>query len=638
MKSCKKILLQLGLALLLSAAMLPLPAQMPDFAWAVSTGGSLTDEGMTVVIDSQGNAYCAGFHQQAADLDPGVAVLSAPGPGIHIQKLDPAGNLLWAVNYASTGFFYCYDLALDANGNLLAVGTFTGTIDFDPSAGLSNLTAAGGQDVFLLKLTPSGGLVFATSPLSGPGQNETPKGIALDAQGNIVIGGWFDGTADADPGTGTHMLGSSGGNDAFLARYDANGNYLWAYALGGASSDMTTDVAIDPATGQVIAIGRFAQTVDFDPGAAVSNLTATGMFDGFILQLSAAGSLISAEALTTSASGDRCNPNAIAIDPAGNRVIAGSFFGTVDLDPGPNQATTPTNGLSDMFLLKLDTAGDYLWSHNVGGIYQDDFQTCAIDANANIYVAGTYEGSLDLDPSPAQFNTPAASLKDFALCQFSPAGGFNWAAIVSSSNNDFVNQVRISPFDEVYVTGSYYQTTDFDPGAAVFNLTSVSGADAYVFKLGACQQAIHPAAQSNGNTLVATPLGATYQWLDCDNGLAVVPGATQQTWTPPASGSYAVAVTIGNCTDTSACASISLVGRAEAGSPAVRLFPNPAGTAFSLSSDLPLGDILITNTLGQVLCDLPASGACVQTIDVRRWARGMYFVSVDRVVYRLQVE
>jgi hypothetical protein len=96
---------QLVLAFLLLVSTLTLSAQMPDFAWAVSTGGAQTDEGMAVVIDSQGNAYSTGFHQQTADLDPGPAVLSAPGPGIHIQKLDPFGHLLWAVNYPSTGFF-----------------------------------------------------------------------------------------------------------------------------------------------------------------------------------------------------------------------------------------------------------------------------------------------------------------------------------------------------------------------------------------------------------------------------------------------------------------------------------------------------------------------------------------------------
>jgi hypothetical protein len=565
-------------------------------------------------------------------------VLSAPGPGIHIQKLDPFGHLLWAVNYPSTGFFYCYDLALDAGGNLLAAGTFTGTIDFDPGAGVANLTALGSQDMFLLKLNTSGGFVFATSPLSGAGASETPKGIALDALGYIALSGWFDGTVDADPGAGTHMLSSAGGNDAFLARYDANGNYLWAHAFGNAGTDMGTDVAVDAATGQVIAIGRFAQVVDFDPGPAVASLTATGMFDGFVLEFSAAGALISARPLSTSLSTDRCSPNAVVLDPSGNRVIAGSFFGTVDLDPGPNVASTPTNGLNDMFLLKLDGSGNYLWSHHVGGSYQDEVQTCAIDAQANIYIAGTYEGSLDLDPGPGQFTTPMASLKDFALCQFSPAGSFNWAALVGSSNNDFVNQVRISPFDEVFVTGAYYQNTDFDPSAAVFNLSAVSGADAYVFKLGSCRQPILPNAQVSGNALVATPLGATYQWLDCDNALAAVPAATQQTWTPPASGTYAVAVTIGNCTDTSACADFTLVGRSE-GSPAtVMLYPNPAMGSFSLSSTLPLGDIEVCNLLGQVVYMLPASGASAQVIDVHDWARGVYVVRVGEVVLRLRVE
>jgi hypothetical protein len=613
------------------------PAQMPPFAWAVSTGGPLGDEGNVVIIDAQGNAYCAGFHQQTADLDPGTAVLSGPGPGIHIQKLDAAGNLIWAVNYASTGFFYCYDLAFDPAGNLVAVGTFTGTVDFDPGAGVSNLTASGSQDVFLLKLTPAGGLVFVTRAVSGGGQNEIPKGMVLDSQGNIVLAGNFDGTVDCDPGAGTTILNSTGSNDAFVAKYDANGNLLWAHGFGNTASDGVLDLTVDSA-GNLTAAGRFGATVDFDPGGGTFPLTSAGTFDGFILRLSPAGNFVWAKALTTTVTNDNCAPNAIVTDTAGNLVVGGTFFGTVDLDPSAGQAITPTHGLSDMFVLKLDSAGNYMWSFHFGGNFQDGLQTAAVDSQSNIYVAGTYEGTVDLDPGPGQFSATAVNYKDFAVCQFSPSGNFNWAAIISGTNNDFVNHIRISPQGDLFVTGAYYLTTDFDPGAGVFNLTSTSGADAFVFKLGNCSSAINPTIQVNGNVLTATPSGATYQWLDCDNGFLPVSGATQQTWSPTVSGSYAVAVTVDGCVDTSACEAVQIVGLMDAAGVEIVLSPNPAQDFVRLSADIVLEDVVVTNVLGKVMGRWAVGAGMTVVVDVRGWADGVYFVRAGTVVRKLVVD
>jgi hypothetical protein len=480
---------------------------LPPIQWARSTGGPLTDEGLAIVTDAQGNTYAAGFHQQTADIDPGPATLNAPGPGIHIQKLDPAGNLLWAVNYPSTDFFYPHDLALDAHQNLVATGTFTGTIDFDPGTGTANLTASGTHDAFLLKLTPSGTLVFAITALSGTGQNETPKAIALDPQGNITLTGWFDGTVDADPGPGTATLTGLGSHDAFIASYDSMGNHRWAHAFGSGTMDQGWDLTAD-ATGNLTAVGRFAQSIDFDPGPSTTNLTAAGTYDGYILRLTPAGTFISAQSLTNAAASDQCTPKAIATDPSGNLIIAGLFFGTVDLDPGPGTATTVTYGLNDMFLLKLDSTGAYLWSAHPGGGFQDELSTVTTDAAGNIYAAGTWEGTVDLDPGPATANHTAVNLKDFAVSQYTPAGTFTWAAIVGSNNNDFVHRIHVSPQNHLLLTGSYFTTTDFDPSPATYTLTSTSGADAYVCKYGLDIVAQDPMIQPH-TTILPNPAHET---------------------------------------------------------------------------------------------------------------------------------
>ena len=122
--------------------------------------------------------------------------------------------------------------------------------------------------------------------MGGPSQ-DFGIGVAVDAAGNVYTTGSFKGTVDFDPGAGVTNLTSAGEADVFVQKLDLSGNFVWVVGMGGPSSDLGYGVAVD-AGGNVYITGYFTGTVDFDPGAGMTNLTSVGSIDVFVLKLAAA--------------------------------------------------------------------------------------------------------------------------------------------------------------------------------------------------------------------------------------------------------------------------------------------------------------------------------------------------------------
>lgn len=156
---------------------------------------------------------------------------------------------------------------------MTTAGTFSGTVDFDPGAGVTSLTAVGGRDIFITKLDAQGGLRWAKS-IGGLGTDEV-RALAQDAAGNLYVAGSFAGQVDFDPGAGQRTLGASGATDLFLLKLTAAGELVWAKALGGATHEQATAVAVDPA-GYVYLGGFFSGTMDFDSGPDIVAVSAGG--------------------------------------------------------------------------------------------------------------------------------------------------------------------------------------------------------------------------------------------------------------------------------------------------------------------------------------------------------------------------
>ena len=144
----------------------------------------------------------------------------------------------------------------------MITGQFSITADFDPGTNTYNLTAVNGIDMFVLKMSPNGNLIWVKK--IGGNSNEIGKSITSDINGNIYTTGYFRSQTDFDPGASTYNLTNIGLRDIFIQKLDANGNFQWAKQMGGTGDDEGNSITTD-INGYVYTTGSFQRTVDFDP-------------------------------------------------------------------------------------------------------------------------------------------------------------------------------------------------------------------------------------------------------------------------------------------------------------------------------------------------------------------------------------
>ncbi|MEW6467537.1 MAG: SBBP repeat-containing protein, partial [Bacteroidota bacterium] len=457
-----------------------------NFVWARQLGGPSTDYGYAVTVDASGNVYASGYFTTTADFDPGPStynLTSAGAEDIFVSKLNSSGNFLWARRLGGSLPDMGLSVGLDAGGNVLTTGYFQGTADFDPGPLAFNLISSGSEDVFISKLDGSGNFTWACQ--FGGAAAERGTSLVLDASGNVHTVGYFQGTADFDPGPGTLNLTSGGAEDIFISKLDASGNLTWTKQIGGTSSDFGRSITLD-GSGNVHTTGSFQGTVDFDPNAGVVNRSSSGGDDIFVFKLSAAGNHVWSAAM-----GGTFNDfgASVAVDGSGNVLTTGGFQNTADFDPGPGNFFLITGFMYDIFVCKLNIAGNLVWAQQfTGGSGISDYSTAiALDASGNAHTTGYIESQVDFDPGPGTFNLWGQG----AICTFASkldaTGNFVWARqLAGAVSSEFSNSIAVDPAGNVYTTGYFHGTADFNPGPGVLNFTSVNMSyDVYVSKLDA---------------------------------------------------------------------------------------------------------------------------------------------------------
>ncbi len=390
-------------------------------------------------------------------------------------------DFVWARSVGGSADDTGVDVAVDAEGNAYIAGTFSGTADFDPGPGGYNLASAGGKDGFIVKLDRNGDFVWARS-FGGNSAAVTSYAVTLDAVGGVYVAGYYGGTVDFDPGFGSASRTSANLEDLFVLKVDVDGDFSWVVtSSGGALFDSVFDAAADPA-GNVYVAGAFEGTVDLDPGPATLNLTSAGSTDAFILALDGSGSLLWARQL----SGPQRNfCSGIALDLSGNVYCTGEFYSTVDYDPGAGIFNLTSNGLNDIFVLKLDSAGIFAWAKNMGGPFDDNGFAIAVDGGGNVYATGGFQGTVDFDPSFLTFDLTSNGSRDIFVLRMDSAGNLFWAVSMGALSTDFGLGIAADSERNVYTTGYFQSNTDFDPGPGVFNLVSGGGQDTFIQKLNA---------------------------------------------------------------------------------------------------------------------------------------------------------
>ncbi|HJN39867.1 MAG TPA: SBBP repeat-containing protein, partial [Chloroflexota bacterium] len=422
--------------------------------------------------------------------------------------MDSSGDYAWVAVFDASQGDAALGVAVDSSDNVYVTGYFEDTVDFDPGSGTNNHTSSHPNlfDVFVLKLGSSGDLVWAKS-FGGSSNNERGRAIAVDSSGNVYVTGEFHATADFDPGDDTAELTPVDGTNGYALKLDSSGDYVWAKQFGLA--DGGESIAVD-SSGNVYTTGTFTGTADFDPGDDTAELTsgAYNSKDPYVLKLDSSGNYLWVKSFVCDSS---CYSESIAVDSSGNVYTTGAFRNTVDFDPGVGTAELTATDDIDVYVSKLDSSGNYEWvRHFPGsvvsyGYYANDHgQSIAVDSSGNVYTTGYFSHTVDFDPGVGTAELTANETNsylddsDVYVSKLDSSGNYVWAKSFGGTSDDQGLAVAVDSSGNVYTTGFFQSTADFDPGAGTTNLTSNGLNDAFVSRL-----------DSTGNLGTVVPAGFT---------------------------------------------------------------------------------------------------------------------------------
>lgn len=377
-----------------------------------------------------------------------LALCQAKGQGI-------VPSFEWVKQVGGTGADAGQRLILDDTGNIYMAGEFNGTVDFDPGTGVSNLTAVGTSDAYVAKYTPAGALVWATRVGAAQGASV----MTMDASGNI------------------YMIPNGG----YIAKLNNSGVVVWSLPVNFTNIyDITTDN-----TGNVYLTGIFMGTVDFDPGPGVTNLTATATYNTFVLKLDASGALLWAKPILSNAN---AQGKGLVAGDDGYLYLTGYFQGIADFDGGTGTASLTAGSTPAAFIAKWTLAGNYVWAKttqgSTGGTAQGEKITLH-PLTGELYLMGTFTGTVDFDPGPGTSNETSNGASDIFVLRMDTSAALVWSRRMGGNSLDMPLGIAVDTTGAAYTTGVFGNlNSDFDPGPAIELLPFAGGnRDIFVSKL-----------------------------------------------------------------------------------------------------------------------------------------------------------
>lgn len=322
------------------------------------------------------------------------------------------------------------------------------------------------------------------------GEAGTQQGlsVAVDGAGNVVLAGSLFGAADFGGGP----LTSAGQSDAFLAKFDTDGNHVWSKVFGDTKAQTALDVAIDT-TGNVVVLGSFTGPIDLGGGPLVSS----GGPDMFVAKLDPQGKHIWSKGF---GSGQTLAAARATLDPTGEVLITGYFYGAVNLGGG---VLTSKAG-ADLFIVKLDSDGNHIWSKQFGGAGDQYGNGIATGTDGALVVTGSFGGTIDFGGTLLS----SAGGSDIFVAKLDPAGVHIWSKRFGDfADGQIGNSLAVDKSGGVYLGGALSGTVNF--GGKV-PLSAEGNGDAFVAKLDA-----------NGGHLWSTRFGNGANQLV--NGIAIDP-------------------------------------------------------------------------------------------------------------------
>lgn len=460
----------------------------PVLGYSTYLGGSGSDTGTAIAVDSGGNVYVTGS-TTSVNFPLASAFQSTIGStsgfmDVYVSKLSASGSiLLYSTYLGGTADDAGAGIAVDSNGNAYVTGYTTSTNYPTQFPIQTSQIQNGAPDAFVTKLTSSGSALVYSTYVGGT-SSENGNGIAVDSGGNAYITG-FTSSGNFPVTVGAFRTTSGNFMDAFIVKINASGSaFTYATYFGGTNAQNRGNaIAVDSGgnayvTGETSATNFPTTLSGFQRTFQGGSFSSQG--DGFVTKMNPTGTALVYS--TYLGGSDDESPKNIAIDSAGNAYITGIVISTNYPTLGAIQSTHATGAFLDAFVTKLNATGSGLvYSTYLGGTGTDYGWGIAVDGSGNAVVGG----------STTSTNFPVAG----AIQQSNRGGNDAWVAKLNAAGSAFLystylggtgadtgSDVGVDASGNAYMVGSTDSSTTF-PTQSAFQSTNRGGLDAFIAKV-----------------------------------------------------------------------------------------------------------------------------------------------------------
>jgi len=517
--------------------------------------------------------------------------------------IDPVVRL-WGTYYGGAGGDYGLSCATDASGNIYLAGLY-GSLDGMATTGAHQTTFGGGSfDAFLVKFNSNGVRQWGT--YYGGTRADYGRSCATDASGNVYLAGYTESTIGMAT-TGAHQTTYGGGSyDAFIVKFNSSGARQWGTYYGGASVDYGISCATG-ASGNVYLAG-YTQSYTGMATTGAHQTTWGGDMDAFLVKFNSSG----VRQWGTYYGGTGVDYGySCATGASGNVYLAGYTQSYTGMATTGVHQTAFGGGGSDALLVKFNSSGVRQWGTYYGGSGNDKSFGCASDASGNVYLAGETSSTTGIAATGAHQTTSGGGASDAYLVKFVDCTTlFSQDIITACDSYTWINGVTY--------TASNTSAKD--------TLIALSGCDSIV-TLNLTVKPNDKSVKNSTDTLESSEVGAQYQWLDCSTSsfnYSIIAGQTGQSFIASANGSYAVEITKGGCTDTSACYVLKNVGIDNPSTLSdVKVYPNPTSGKLTIDAENYEG-VEVHDVSGRLIIK-----SSLNIIDLEEQPKGLYLLKVN---------
>lgn len=478
-------------------------AQIPTLDWVKGLASPFEKQITDGAFDANHNIYLKGFFKSKLDFDPGPDSFNFYSQGIgdgYVLSLDEEGNFQWAKHlptedengtsaiaihddlaYATGHDFglsvlqsrYVSDgtdtvihyinsgtnIQIDHEGEIIVCGEFYKKLDFDPSSSDTLwLDPFGGGDAFLAKLSADGELLWIRQ-IGGTGYTSALT-VVVDHENGYLVTGQFSGNLELDNSSPGYELTAEGHGSSFLIKYNQNGDLSWYKMIGSSDVNTVRTIALDEHNHYVIG-GHFKVDLDFKDSMNPSIFQSVGDFDIFLAKIDSEGHY---QWMQTFGGTEDQYMGDIAVDQDEKIFVLGSFYGTVDFDPGTDANVITSSGYADIFIQEYAFDGAYRNTYHISGPDAEYGTNILIGHNGKMVLLGHYGKSVDFDLGVDSIFYSSSGSNDAFIAKYSICQPSDTMMEVSSCDSLSIN-------DELYLSSGQY----------VQHLQNMSGCDSLLY-------------------------------------------------------------------------------------------------------------------------------------------------------------